>query len=142
MSIRTISRALPLGLTAVATALVFVGPARAEGSWTSSFSGIRPGWDTRQWTDMNTDSVQTSLTIKSCYQNSGNLFTSLLWQLTYKNTFTPDENMGRHNIDCRSSSGATVNYGDVKRGNYVFGYVSANGSTSYYYSAPYVRVGY
>jgi hypothetical protein len=135
-------KAVRAGLAVGAVSLVLAAPAHAEGSWTSSFSGIRPGWNTRQWTDTNRDAAQTSLTIKSCRQDNGNRFTSMLWQLTYNNTFTPDENMGRHNLDCRAATGARVNYGDVKRGNYVFGYISTTGSTSYYYSAPYIGVGY
>lgn len=61
------------------------------------------------------------------------------WQLTYKNTFTPDDDLGRHNIYCPGLY-AKAGYGDVKAGNYVFGFVYSDGqATDYTFSAPFFK---
>src|SRR5689334_1409368 len=46
-----------------------VGPASAEGGFTSSMSGVRVGFESRAWVDHNNDSAATQITLAGCTHN-------------------------------------------------------------------------
>lgn len=132
-------RSIPAGLALVASGLLFASPALAEGSRNTSFTNIVPGFDSQDWHDNNSDAAGTTLYIAGCRQQSGNSFSALRWQLTYNNTFTPDENLGQKDLYCKTS--ATQNWGRVKSGDFRFGYIRAiNATTNYYYTSPTVKI--
>lgn len=122
-------------VAAVAAGAVVAGPAFADGTWgPSSITSIVPGFDTRNWDDPNNDSVKTAFSIKNCFQDSGNDFTSLQWQLRRNHTGRPDDNLGNHNFSCKTSTWQTVAWDDMSAGSYHFMYVLANGGQDYYFS--------
>lgn len=124
----------------VATTALLAPTASAEGHWTSSFSGIVPGFDTRGWDDSNNDATVTKLSIWSCRQDSGNAFGSLRWALIYNNVWTPDEDHGEKTVYCKNYG--VTSWGDMKPGRWHFTYRSANGGQDYYFSSPTIRVDY
>lgn len=112
-------------------ALALAQPAQAEGSWTSYWSYVLTGKDTRTWTDGNTDAVGTITSFRDChfYNNTPSTFRNIQVQLTYENTFSPDENMGQVVYNCGSSTVWQVyNYGRVKAGNYHETLIFVNGT--------------
>lgn len=118
------------------------GVAFAEGSWSSSMTAVRTGFDSRTWTDRNADGASTTIKLGGCRDTySGqNLNTHL--QLTKENTWTPDQNMGVKCFPCSTSY--TNSWGRVAAGNYHFTVMMINGtvSNSYYLSANPVYVTY
>jgi hypothetical protein len=52
------------------------------------------------------------------YNNSPSGLRNIQVELTYENTFTPDENMGQVVYNCNTSTWQQYNYGRVKAGNY------------------------
>ena len=93
----------PAGLGAVkgcAAAAVLAGaiPAHAEGSFSSSMSAVRTGFDSRTWTDKNSDSVSTYISLTGCDNGGlGAKVTNTQLQLTREKPFyEPDEDRGRY----------------------------------------------
>lgn len=42
------------------------GPALAEGAWGSSAQGIRPGFESQDWQDRNSDAASTGVKLRLC----------------------------------------------------------------------------
>ncbi|MEI8056177.1 MAG: hypothetical protein WCI29_02160 [Actinomycetes bacterium] len=106
-------------------------PAMAEGSWSSYWSYVLTGKDTRTWTDGNNDTAGTVTSFRNChfYNYTPNTFQDIQVQLTYENTFTPDENMGQVVYNCGSSTvWQQYNYGAVKAGKYHETLIYVNGT--------------
>lgn len=75
-------------LTATALlATVVAGPAFAEGSWSSYMSGVKIGFESRQWADRDFDQVATTVKLKTCTV-SGTTFSSTGITL-YQDTIFP-----------------------------------------------------
>ena len=129
-------------MAAVAMVVVPAGAALAEGSWSSSMTAVRTGFDSRTWTDKNGDSAATTIALTRCkdFYTGQNLNTHL--QLTKENTFTPDVNMGITYFPCSSSY--KNSWGRVAAGSYHFTVMKINGtvSNSYYLNANPVSVAY
>jgi hypothetical protein len=119
-------RIAALTLSAIST-IALASPAMAQGSWTSYWSGVLTGANTRTWSDSNNDAVGTKTSFRYCKSASG--VKNITVQLTYDNTFTPDQNMGNVTYSCASSTFQTYNYGDLKKGNYHATLNLVNGST-------------
>ena len=100
--------------------LAVAQPALAEGTWNSYFSAGLTGKDTRTWTDNNTDAAGTVTSFRYCkyYNNVPTGLRNIQVQLTYENTFTPDENMGQVIYNCNTAVWQQYNYGRVKQGKY------------------------
>lgn len=135
---RRVGAFVALGVAAV----MFAVPASAEGSFTSSFSQIVPGFDTRTWFDGNQDGVSTVLSIRSCRQNNGNSFSNLVWELRQQRTLQPDRSRGEKIVYCRNLG--ETSWGRVPAGTYFFEYKRSNPSnaTNYYYRSSELIVRY
>lgn len=121
----------------VACSVRLAGQATAEGSWTSYFSKVFPGKDTRSTNDRNLDGANTYTKYRLCDFDSGvEPVEYIRMQLTYENTWTPDENMGRVNYDCAGSTWMQYNYGRLKAGWYHSTLINVNGETRDEYLEP------
>lgn len=110
------------------------GPAlAAEGSWTSSMSGVLTYFDSRTWTDHNSTTNSTNITLGYCYDDRGPsspYTTSTQLQLTKEAPwYLPDENRGRKNFACDGRM-YTNAWGQQPSGNYHFTVQLINGCDS------------
>jgi hypothetical protein len=111
-------------VAAVAGALIAgMQPALAEGSWTSYMQGVLVGFDSRTWTDHNSDSVSTHVYLYGCSGWTFNL------QLTRETPwYEPDEDRGhRAYWNCGRTSGETRYWGDQPSGDYHFSVIDCCG---------------
>lgn len=101
--------------------LAVVGPAKAEGSFSSYMTNVRDGFDSRTWSDHNNDTVSTHIRL------SGVTKAGFCLQLTReKPWYEPDENRGIRDF----GYGGTQYYGRQPSGSYHFSDVSDTRSTS------------
>lgn len=56
---------------ALVLSLVTAGPALAEGAWGSYAGGIRPGYESREWVDNNSDGASTGVKLRLCEYTGG-----------------------------------------------------------------------
>lgn len=105
----------------VAIASLGIGPAFAEGSWSSSIGGWLTGKESRHWSDNNRDSVSTSVRFSGCNSSNGTFRYAGL-QLKKERANLPDPVVARDNNYCDTSS-----FGDVSAGKYYFNYANMNG---------------
>lgn len=127
-----------LGITVGMTTAAF-----AEGSWSSYISEALSGFDSRQWTDNNSDGTNTSIRFDGCVDvNAGYIATSAEVQLTRETPwYQPEVNMGRKTLDCGSSD--TRSWGQVQASNYHFTLIKIGGNVSGgRINVAYVQVGY
>ncbi len=116
-----------VGLIAGAVLLGFAGavPAHAEGSRTTYFTGWHPGNESSRWTDNNTDSVSTSVTLSGCHTDGASGFRQANLTLWKNVDVLPDDNKGTRTNSCGKSA-----WGDQSSGKYYFELSSFNtGST-------------
>jgi hypothetical protein len=126
---------------AVGGSVAVMAPALAEASFTSSMTHVYTGFDSRSWPDNNFDAAATTVRLDTCRVTTGQTFSNLVLQLTYENTWTPDENMGQKTFACYST--ATGTWGRIKPGGYHVTLMKINGYTSYSpINVAYVRVAY
>lgn len=102
------------------------GVAAAEGYWDSTLEGVLQGFTSRGWTDRDSDGASTKIRLAGCRLDSPHALSKVTVQLTYNNTWTPDENLGWRKLACSSSG--TGNYGRVKAGNHHFSLIYFNGT--------------
>ena len=128
-----------VGLNSLAS-VAFAAPARAEGSWRSYWWYVLTGKDTRTWTDSNGDTNDTITKFRYCAYAAGAPYTlyTIQTQLTYENTWTPDENMSSVVYSCNTSTWQQYNYGRVEAGKYHVTLMKVNGTTK---PPAYVNVG-
>src|SRR3954468_595572 len=84
--------------TVVMTALLSA-PAFA-GSWTSHFAGWGIGDQSRNWTDSNSASNSTVLSIKQCTYSVTTAEKWMAFRLYRDDFWTPDETYERKGVDC------------------------------------------
>lgn len=127
-----------------AVSLLLVAPAfAAEGSWTSSLSGILPPYSSRTWVDRNSTTNDTTIRFRGCrYVTPYTPLSNVTVQVTYENTWTPDENLGQRNLYCTTDDWDS--WGRLKAGNHHFTVVKVDGTTRAKdrMSASYVGVAY
>src|SRR5205823_3370283 len=96
---RLVQRARAAGAMLVggATLALLAPAAGAEGSFNSSMTGVATGFSSRTWTDHNSDSAGTRITLRNCTNNwSSQAPKSAELQLTRETPWwQPDENRGR-----------------------------------------------
>lgn len=123
--------ALVAGTSAV---LVVVGmsPAFAEGQFTSTLSGARPGYNSSSWQDSNTDSHNTTVAMTGCsLPQSGGLAFDIELKLYDEHGLFPDQSVGTR---MRSSCG-TFNWGHQTHSDrYHWNIFALSGSTSHIHS--------
>jgi hypothetical protein len=133
-----VKRFLIMCVSAAAT-IGISGPAMAEGHWASYWNNVLPQRDTRSWYDGNSDAVHTKTAFRRCRYDGGSpTLRYITMQLTYENTWTPDENVKTWNSYCNTTSWVTYDHGDVKRGDYHMTLMGADGSD---YVPNYIDVG-
>ncbi len=122
--------ALAGGLSALIV-LLAGSPVFAEGSWSGKVEGVRQGFESRRWTDRNSDSVKTAVTFKNCSwkdpsnrPNSAGYTTVELRQVL---TALPDRKLGKKDLWCAGASGDTKDWGDRAAGEYYFSVYGAGG---------------
>lgn len=122
------------GVGVVAATLLIATPALAEGSWSSSLSGARPGFNSRSWQDSHLDHLSTTVAFSGCtYGNAGGLVKSTDLTLYDEFGLLPDQSVGT-----RSSVCGTFNWGEQTRSDgYHWNIFALDGSTS---SAHYINV--
>lgn len=94
-------------------------PVAAEGSWSSYLSGVRIDFESRTWSDYDTDAVSTSVRFDNCrdaIQGNTNVVADV--GVYRERTFLPDIELGRQNLSCYYSD--TGFYGRAPAGNYHF----------------------
>ncbi|MFB7239805.1 MULTISPECIES: hypothetical protein [unclassified Streptomyces] len=103
------------GLLVGALAVGFVGttPAFAEGSWSSSLSGVLPGFESRRWNDANTDATSTSVAFSGCSVPDRTFRAANI--VVWKDVFGPDESKGSRANYCNTTS-----WGDLSAATYYF----------------------
>ena len=137
-------RTAALRVAILALVVLMLAPAAmAEGSWTSSITNALTGFDSRSWTDNNSDSANTTIQFNNCEDD----WTAIepdntQIQLTKETPwYEPDENRGRFVSDCENSD--TDNWGDEPSGSYHFTIIRINGSeSSGRLDVPFLRVRY
>jgi hypothetical protein len=102
----------------------FATPAHAEGSWSSSISNWLTGKESRQWTDNNTDSVSTTVSLSGCSIPNGQRFENVTLGLYRDRSVLPDVSKGERTNAC-----GNFGWGDVEAGTYHFTLKKINGST-------------
>ena len=119
--------ALIVGLMAVAT------PAWAEGGFTTSYSQVQPGFTSRTWTDQNSDSTSTIVTLSGCRANTAGASAGSTRISSIAITLLRNGSSVGTKTRTTSSSGGVCgafNWGDVTSGSYQFRLASVNGITS------------
>jgi len=97
-------------------ALGIVGPAAAEGTWTSYISNWYEGRESRQWIDKNVDNTDGWAAFRRCSHNDFRI-------TVYKEDFGPDTNVGTETMQCKkgdSQDADRVYFGDPGADEYHF----------------------
>ncbi|WP_110517544.1 hypothetical protein [Herpetosiphon llansteffanensis] len=118
--------ALALGLS-----LGSISFALAEGSWSSSCTGCRVGFESRRWTDNNNDASDTIIGFSQCRDsNNGNdPNDSITVELKRDISFSPDASYGQHVVGCWNAGSA--NFGRMATaGNYYWTIRAITGITN------------
>ncbi|MEV3989826.1 hypothetical protein AB0J57_13070 [Streptomyces sp. NPDC049837] len=118
---RKTGRAATVAAGVVITVSLGIGPAFAEGSWSSSIGGWLTGKESRHWSDSNRDNVATTVKFSGCSASHGTFRYAGL-QLKKERANLPDPVVARDNNYCDTSS-----FGDVSAGKYYFNYSNMNG---------------
>jgi hypothetical protein len=104
-------RKLMLGIAVVIYALAFAGMASAEGGFDSSMTNWSQGFTSREWTDRNTDSDDTTIRFSGCNKDS-------TVELVRK-SFPFNQGLGTLGFNCRNQA-VTRNWGQVGQGDYFY----------------------
>jgi hypothetical protein len=128
---RRVSRtATVVGALATVT-LAFAPLAHAEGNFTSSITGAATGFNSRWWTDKNSDSDDTIIKFIDCTTDSGADFKSVTVQLTRYRPVVSDVNEGQKTFTaCASGGTSSGNWGDKQSADYRFALMKINGDGS------------
>lgn len=115
-------RATLLALSLLVAFGLVASPAAAEGSWTSYFSGIGTGFESRRWTDNQSDSQATTSRLTGCRVTHGaGVSTSMGWELRRNRTALPDVSYGNKTYSsCRLGGGShstseTASWGNISQ---------------------------
>lgn len=117
-----------LGVGLVVAGILGATPAIAEGSWSSSMSGARTGFQSRSWQDSHLDRNSTRLALSGCsYPGQGGLVNSISVTLYDEYGLLPDQSVGTRTAQpC-----GTLNWGEQTRSDTYHWTISAlNNSTS------------
>jgi hypothetical protein len=117
-----------VGVGLVVTGVLSATPALAEGSWGSSMSGARPGFQSRSWQDSHRDHNSTRLALSGCsYPGQGGLVNSIAVTLYDEYGLLPDQAVGNRSVQpC-----GTLNWGEQTRSDgYHWTIFALNNSTS------------
>lgn len=104
------------------------GPALAEGSFTSSLSGVLTSFDSRTWNDGNRDGAATNITLRGCTRHGDRPANTQLQLTQQRGGPLPDINRGRKVFNCASS--ASHSWGRQGNAGYHFTVIRINGQES------------
>jgi hypothetical protein len=125
-TVNRLAKAATVAVGGLLLSMTLVSPVRAEGNWSSSVSNALTGFQSRDWTDNNSDSASTRTVWSGCsvvtgtYQNTTlDLARNRTWPL-------PDATYGERTTSC-----GTFNWGRMTDvGSYHWTIKKINGSTS------------
>lgn len=101
-------------------------PAIAEGKWSSFFSSVGTGFNSRSWVDNQIDGAATKVTLSGCSMTTGGTFTSVDINLYREAGWLPDQSVGVIRNYC-----GTSNFGvNLPADTYHITVERINGSTS------------
>jgi hypothetical protein len=124
--------------------MLVAGVVLAEGSWTSSMSNVNVGFDSRTWTDRNTDNVGTTIRFDDCrdenYTNGTGDWATV--SLQRHNGIFPAGDVGRKTLYCYDTD--TGNWGDQPAQDYHFQVEAFSGGSfsTNRLDVPFLRVSY
>ncbi|CAN5440630.1 hypothetical protein BH20CHL6_BH20CHL6_09640 [soil metagenome] len=131
-------------VTGLVLSEVVAGTVFAEGSWTSSMSNVKVGFDSRTWTDRNSDSASTAIRFEGCrdenYSNGSNDWTTVSVQR--HNGILPAGDFGRETLYCHVAD--TGYWGDQPAQDYHFQIEAFSGGTfsTNALDVPYLKASY
>ncbi|MFD3165537.1 hypothetical protein [Herpetosiphon sp. NSE202] len=98
---------------AVGLSLGSISFALAEGSWSSSCTGCRVGFESRRWTDNHNDSNATFVSFSQCVDSDGGNGSndSITVELKRDISFLPDASYGQNVVYC--SNAGSANFGEI-----------------------------
>lgn len=105
-----LTAALCLGLIGVSL------PAAAESSWQSYVAGALTGFESRRWTDTNSDLAATTVRFDRCEDVNTTIEPDTVNIQLQEDVFGPDENKGNRTVYCETSG--TVAWGVMAAGDY------------------------
>jgi len=110
------SKRLALGNVAVGVIAVLAATAAAaEGSWTSSMTGVVTGFHSRTWTDKNSDSSATKITLTRCTGWTRDVKANPTLKLIRERPgILPNENRGGKKYTCSDGRGGTLSVKQIK----------------------------
>lgn len=104
-------------------------PAFAEGNFTANFSQVSPGFNSRIWTDKNSDGVGTSVSLRYCSVSSNiNTFQIRLYLRRFGPI--PNENRGTGSYNCPGSTYKDYNFGRQPSADYYYQVYKVGNSSS------------
>jgi len=114
------------------------------GSWTSHFAGWGIGDQSRNWTDSNSPSNSTVLSIKQCTYSVTTAEKWMAFRLYRDDFWTPDETYERKGVDCWATSAVhTTSWGSKGKGDFFWRIASICGfEHNAFADTPYVRMDY
>lgn len=122
-----------ISLAVTAVLLTGIAPtAQAEGGFTSSITNALTGFESRWWTDKNSDSVSTSVSHHSkCIDaatEGGWIPKNVTYSLRRQRSLMPDADMGERTATCTKT--VSVYWGDVRAASYRIRVTKINGQIS------------
>lgn len=125
-------RSAVIGIATLAFAVA--APAFAEGSYSSYFTSISVGFDSRNHYDNNFDNASTTLSVDDCTQDSWNSHGAMEWELIRHRTLLPGVSEGTRTVGC-SSTRDTTSYGAQQEAWYHFEYQGTTSGVNNYFTA-------
>ncbi|MFR0577614.1 hypothetical protein ACLUWG_04060 [Bifidobacterium apri] len=104
-----------MAISILCSCLILAGaaPAFAEGSFNTSMTGVRPGFNSRVWNKRVNDHTSTTVHLAQCSNPYG--FTTL--ELRRVISMLPDQSKGKITLRCNNG---TANWGAQSTGDYKF----------------------
>jgi hypothetical protein len=117
----TLVAALALVPTATAAA------APGEGGFGSHLRGVKAGFDSRTWTDRNSDAVNTTIHLRYCTIDENSSVTPEVVVRLWRERTGPDQKFGTDKLYRCAGNGERKSWGRVPAANYHFEVRSVNG---------------
>ncbi|WP_433498171.1 hypothetical protein ACQP1K_25225 [Sphaerimonospora sp. CA-214678] len=127
-------------LTIVSTGILTALPAFAEGSWSGSMTSVTTGFESRRWSDMDSDTAATTIKLYNCrnYLGSGTNVNAYLE--LFKDRFGPDPSVGTKTFtNCGTSAGSTQSWGRGTQDDYYFVFQGSNSGNASFSSSVTVK---
>ncbi|HEX6357090.1 hypothetical protein [Actinophytocola sp.] len=108
--------------------------APTEGGFSSYLRGVKAGFNSRTWTDQNSDAVNTAIHLRYCVIDEDSSITPELVVRLWRERFGPDQKVGTDKLYRCAGRGERKSWGRVPSGKYHFEVRSVNGGDSLHVS--------